>query len=84
MHDHIEIDLEVFKAQYAASSNAGVGLVVHESGKIKVQVFQEGAMKLMKITMVISVICFLVSVSLVLYSLVMGIILSISFAEAVQ
>jgi hypothetical protein len=34
-NDHIEIDLEVYRAQYAASSNAGIGLVVHGSGKIR-------------------------------------------------
>lgn len=72
-NDHIEIDVDVYKAQYAASSNAGIGLAVHGSGKMKVQVFQNRAMARMKNTMVVSILCFIGAIFMVPYCLGMGI-----------
>ena len=72
-NDHIEIGVDVYNARYAASSNAGIGLLVHGSGKVKVQVFRNRAMARMKNTMGISTLCFIGSIGMVAYCLGMGI-----------
>ena len=40
---HLEITLEEFAASYAASQQAGLGLIVHGKGTVKIQVFADSA-----------------------------------------
>ena len=69
---HIEIGVDVYNAQYAASSNARIGLLVRGSGNVKVQVFDCIAMAYMKTTVIVSILCFVGSIGMVLCCLGVG------------
>ena len=71
-NDHLEISVEVYRAQYASTSNAGVGIVSMGSGKIKMQLFQHQTVETMKCTIVTSILFFIGSILMVLYCPVMG------------
>lgn len=72
-NEHLEISLEVYRAQYAACEQAGIGVFVKGSGTVKLQVFQNSAMALMKNAVVISCFCFAGSLLMVFYCLATGI-----------
>lgn len=71
-NDHVEISLEVYRAQYATTSNVAVGLVAKGSGTIKIQLFKHKAMAVMKNTVVVSIFSFIGSMLMVLYCPAVG------------
>ena len=71
---HLEITLEEFTASYAASQQAGLGLIVHGKGTVKIQVFEHSTKNKMKICVCLSTFYFLCAVFLTLYFLIFGII----------
>lgn len=71
---HLEISLEVYRAQYATCEQAGIGILVRGSGKVKLQVFSNGAMGLMKSVMFLSCFFFVISLFLIFYCLAFGLI----------
>lgn len=71
-NDHIEISIEVYRAQYATTSNVAVGVVAKGSGTIKIQLFKHKTMAVMKNTVVVSIFSFIGSVLMVLYCPAVG------------
>ena len=58
-NSHLEITLEEFAASYAATQQAGLGLIVHGKGTVKIQVFTESAKTKMKNCIWLSTLYFL-------------------------
>ncbi len=71
-NDHIVISIDIYRAQYAASSAAGIGIAVHGSGKIKIQIFKRSSKGVMKNTKVISIFSFIGASLMVLYCPAIG------------
>lgn len=72
-NEYYEVTVEQFQAVFAASSNAGIGVVLSGTGKVKIQVFQKSAFLTMKICCVMSTIGLILSVILTIFSLVWAI-----------
>ena len=69
---HIEISMEIYRAKYATTQNAGIGIVVKGSGTIKIQIFKKSTIGVMKNTVVLSILGFIGSVLMVLYCPAIG------------
>ena len=72
-NDHIEISWEKYTAQYAATSDIQVGFVMKGAGTVQIQVFKKKAMRVMKKSIAVSILCFIGSAMTVLYCPAMGI-----------
>ena len=70
---HLEITLEEFAASYAASQQAGLGLIVHGKGTVKIQVFTESAKTIMNYCFNISLMFFMFAILEIGWCLVIGI-----------
>lgn len=73
-NDHIVISVEVFRARFAATDNAGIGLAVQGSGQIKLQVFKKSAMTKMKSATILSACLFVASALMTVICLTVGIV----------
>ena len=67
------ITLEKYRAFFAASSQAGIGLITSGKGTIKIQVFRKSSVGKMKNCVVLSTMAFLGSIFMVCYCLGSGI-----------
>lgn len=65
----LEISVVNYQRLFAASSEASIGLLAAEGGKIKFQVFQEAAMNIMWRCVILSTFCFLLACIMVPYCL---------------
>ena len=64
---HLEITLEEYAASYAASQQAGLGLIDHGKGTVKIQVFQYSAKRKMWYCILLSSIYFTFAILEILY-----------------
>ena len=71
-NDHLEISLEVYRARYAATTDAGVGIVTQASGTIKLQLFKKSTTGVMRNSVAVSIFCFIGCVLMVLYCPAVG------------
>ena len=71
-NEHLEISLEVYRARYATTSNAGVGIVSQGSGTIKIQIFKRSTMGVMRNSVAVSIFCFIGCILMVLYCPAVG------------
>ena len=53
---HLEITLEEFAASYAASQQAGLGLIVHGKGTVKIQVFQHSVLSFVAWCLIVGIV----------------------------
>lgn len=77
-NDHLEISIDVYRAQYAACDVAGIGIIQQNSGIVKLQVFRSKAFGVMKNVVVITVFSFIGSFLMIFYCLGAGIYRAIS------
>ena len=71
---HLEITREEFAASYAASQQAGLGLIVHGKETVKIQVFSDSAKEKMKTSICLSWMYFIFAIMEIVWCLIVGIV----------